>query len=73
LRDLQFWIVQSALDALHELITTTHWPSWLRGFSIAMFVWSGVTGLIDVAIMAILLYAASHWLARYYPYPSDKR
>jgi hypothetical protein len=55
-------------DLLEPFIRATHWPSWLRGASVTIFVWSLAQRQIDVAIIGFLLYALAHWLLRYFPY-----
>ena len=55
-------------DLFGQLIRETHWPSWLRGASVTLFVWSLAGHMIDAAIIGLLLYAVSQWLLRYFPY-----
>ena len=59
-------------ELFEEFIRTCHWPSWLRGASVTLLVWSLAGHMFDVAIIAILLYALGHWLIRYFPYASDR-
>ena len=61
-------------DLFDFVIRSTHWPSWLRGASVTMLIWATANGMMDVAVIAILLYAFGHWLVRYFPYtPLPKR
>ena len=58
---------------LEEFFHTVHWPSWLRGASVTIFVWSLAYRQIDVAIIGILLYGLAHWLIRYFPYTAGDK
>lgn len=51
-----------------QFVRETHWPSWLRGFSAAVFVWGIARGRFGVAVVGVLLFAAGYGLARYFPY-----
>ena len=55
-------------DHFVEFIRDTHWPSWLRGFAVAMFIFGVVRVHLSVAVLGVLLFAASYWFAHYFPY-----
>jgi hypothetical protein len=58
-------------DIFREFIRGTHWPSWLRGFAVAILVvWGIAQRDIIICIIAVALYAVSYRLGQYFPpYP----
>lgn len=61
-------VLRDAMKLLNDLLAETHWPSWLRGASVALIVSALYNFDIWTALSGLILYVIAYGLQVRIPY-----